>query len=159
MRVEYQTDGRSFMRSMRLVAGADGPALVEEDVPRPQPGPGEVLGQVRAAGVTPSELIWYPTSNTKTGEPRERAVPGHEFSGVVVETGDGVAGVAAGDEVYGMNDWFDDGATAEYCVTVPSSIAPKPSRLGHEEAAAAPIGALTAWQGRSEEHTSELQSL
>lgn len=46
-----------------------------------------------------------------------------------------------------MNDWFQDGALAEYCLTKPSWIAPKPSRLTHAEAASVPIGALTAWQG------------
>jgi NADPH:quinone reductase-like Zn-dependent oxidoreductase len=46
-----------------------------------------------------------------------------------------------------MNDWFDDGAMAEYCITQPSSLARKPRRLTHVEAASVPIGALTAWQG------------
>jgi len=46
-----------------------------------------------------------------------------------------------------MNDWFSDGATAEYCVTRPASVAPKPAQLTHVEAASVPIGALTAWQG------------
>ena len=46
-----------------------------------------------------------------------------------------------------MNDWFSDGAMAEYCLTQPASIAKKPGRLTHVEAASVPIGALTAWQG------------
>lgn len=46
-----------------------------------------------------------------------------------------------------MNDWFADGALAEYCVTQPDWISPKPRRLSHAEAASVPIGALTAWQG------------
>ena len=46
-----------------------------------------------------------------------------------------------------MNNWFSDGATAEYCITQPSSIAQKPTGLTHIEAASVPIGALTAWQG------------
>lgn len=46
-----------------------------------------------------------------------------------------------------MNDWFSEGATAEYCVTAPSAVASKPSLLSHVEAASVPIGALTAWQG------------
>ena len=52
-----------------------------------------------------------------------------------------------GDEVYGMNDWFSDGATAEFCITLPQNIARKPTTLSHEAAASVPIGALTAWQG------------
>ncbi len=103
--------------------------------------------RVHAAGVTPTELAWYPTTHTRSGEPRARAVPSHEFSGVIAETGAEVSGVSAGEEVYGMNDWFADGALAEYCLTQPQWIAPKPRGLAHAEAASVPIGALTAWQG------------
>jgi NADPH:quinone reductase-like Zn-dependent oxidoreductase len=46
-----------------------------------------------------------------------------------------------------MSDWFVDGAIAEFCVTQPQSIAPKPMTLTYEAAATVPIGALTAWQG------------
>jgi NADPH:quinone reductase-like Zn-dependent oxidoreductase len=47
-----------------------------------------------------------------------------------------------------MNDWFSDGAMAAYCITQPASVARKPGRLTHVEAAdPVPIGALTAWQG------------
>jgi len=66
---------------------------------------------------------------------------------VVIEVGDDVSGHSIGDEVFGMNDWFADGATAEYCLTKPGWIAAKPKHLTHAEAATVPIGALTAWQG------------
>jgi hypothetical protein len=46
-----------------------------------------------------------------------------------------------------MNDWFADGATAEFCITLPQNIAHKPATLSHEAAASVPIGALTSWQG------------
>ena len=46
-----------------------------------------------------------------------------------------------------MNDWYAQGATAEFCCAPPSAIAPKPARLPHVEAASVPIDALTAWQG------------
>jgi len=91
-----------------------------------------------AAGVTPAEKGWYPTTHTKTGGLRTAAIPGHEFSGESVETGQ---------LVFGMNDWFSDGATAEYCVAPQSAVLPKPSSLTHAEAATVPIAALTAWQG------------
>jgi NADPH:quinone reductase-like Zn-dependent oxidoreductase len=55
-------------------------------------------------------------------------------------------GVQVGDLVYGLSDWFIDGAQADYCLTVPVNIAPKPVALDHAQAAAAPISALTAWQ-------------
>ena len=79
--------------------------------------------------------------------PRKGAVPGHEFSGVVAGLGKNTNGFEVGQEIYGFNDWFADGATAEFCVTTPESIAGKPATLTHEAAATVPIGALTAWQG------------
>jgi NADPH:quinone reductase-like Zn-dependent oxidoreductase len=135
------------MRALRLEVSGSPLSLVERDTPRPRPNAGELLIRVCAAGVTPTELFWYPTSHTKTGDPRRFAVPGHEFAGEIAEIGEGVSGFSVGQEVYGMNDWFSDGATAEYCVTKPESIAPKPRSVGHPEAASVPIGALTAWQG------------
>jgi NADPH:quinone reductase-like Zn-dependent oxidoreductase len=135
------------MKAMRLADSGATVVLVEENVPQPQPGRGELLIQVHAAGVTSKELLWYPTTHKKSGERRSRAVPGHEFSGVVAAVGEDTASFDVGQEVYGMNDWFSDGATAEYCITQPSSIAQKPTDLTHVEAASVPIGALTAWQG------------
>jgi NADPH:quinone reductase-like Zn-dependent oxidoreductase len=46
-----------------------------------------------------------------------------------------------------MNDWFPDGAIAEYCIRQPGSVAAKPRRLMHVGPASVPIGALTAGQG------------
>ncbi len=117
------------------------------EVPKPEPAAGEVLVQVRAAGVTTTELLWEPTTHTKSGQPRTGAIPAHEFSGLVAATGKDVRGVQAGDEIYGMNDWYADGAFAEFCIAEPNNIAPKPIMLSHEAAASVPIGALTAWQG------------
>jgi NADPH:quinone reductase-like Zn-dependent oxidoreductase len=128
---------------MRLVNGV----LVEGEAAKPEAGAGEVVVRVRAAGVTPTEVEWYPTTHTKTGEARAGAVLSHEFSGVVEAVGEGVTGITAGEAVFGMNDWFAEGALAEYCVTRPEWIAAKPKGVSDAEAAATPIGALTAWQG------------
>src|SRR6266540_3250160 len=135
------------MKTMRLSDSAAAPVLVEENAPQPQPGRGELLVQIYAAGVTSKELLWYPTTHSKNGERRSRSVPGHEFSGVIAGVGEDVAGFDIGQEVYGMNDWFSDGAMAEYCITQPTSVGRRPPRLTHVEAASVPIGALTAWQG------------
>jgi NADPH:quinone reductase-like Zn-dependent oxidoreductase len=137
-------DREDRMKAMRLMSEAK---LVEASVSQPVPGKYEVLVRVYAAGVTHTELGWYPTTHTKTGEARIGAVPGHEFSGVIAAVGEDVVDFKVGQEIYGMNDWFEDGATAEYCVTLASSIADKPQKLTHVEAASVPIGALTAWQG------------
>lgn len=111
-------------------------SLVEREIPCPSLAAGEVLVRVGAAGVTPTELHWDPTLRTKTGEPRHWPVPSHEFSGEV-----------DGEPVYGMNDWYQDGALADYCASRPEWIAPMPRSLDFGQAAAVPLPALTAWQG------------
>ncbi|MGN6367326.1 MAG: NADP-dependent oxidoreductase, partial [Phycisphaerae bacterium] len=131
------------MKALRLRSAG----LVVEEMERPVVGEGEILVRVKGAGVTATELLWWPTTHTKEGKVREGAVVGHEFAGVVEGVGRGEGGVAAGDEVFGMNDWFGEGATAEFCVTRPAWVAAKPAGLGWAEAASVPIGALTAWQG------------
>lgn len=135
------------MKVMTVNDSKEGPILVPSALPLPEPHEGELLIRVRAAGVTPSELLWSPTTQTKTGEPRTKAVPGHEFSGIVAAVGKGSDGFNVGDQVYGMSDWFADGATGEFCLTQPRNIALKPKSLTHELAATVPIGSLTAWQG------------
>jgi len=123
-------------------------ALVAREIPRPQPGSGEVLIRVHATAVTPTELQWFPTFSQRDGQPRPfPLVLSHEFSGVIEALGANVSGWAAGAAVYGLNDWFVNGALAEYCVVAASAIASKPVSLDHVHAAAVPISALTAWQG------------
>ena len=67
------------MRRMRLSDSTQAPVLIEENVPMPQPQRGELLVRVYAAEVTPTELLWYPTTHNKDGEKRSRAV--HAFRG------------------------------------------------------------------------------
>jgi NADPH:quinone reductase-like Zn-dependent oxidoreductase len=135
------------MKAIQVNNSNHGLPLIASEIPQPRPSEGELLISVRAAGVTPTELEWYPTSHTKDGTPRKGAVPGHEFSGIIAELGKNTKGFEVGQEVYGLNDWFAEGATAEFCLTTPQSIAAKPASLTHEAAATVPIGALTAWQG------------
>ena len=135
------------MKTMQVNNAKQGAVLIPVEIPQPRPGPDEMLIHVRAAGVTPTELLWSTTTHTEEGAPRTGAVPGHEFSGVVADQGANVHSFEVGDEVYGMNDWFAEGATAEFCVTVPQNIAKKPATLSHEASATVPIAGLTAWQG------------
>jgi NADPH:quinone reductase-like Zn-dependent oxidoreductase len=101
--------------------------------------------------VTPTELLWVTTWTTRAGEPRPfPIIPGHEFSGEVHGLGSGVNDVAVGEAVFGMNDFFGDGAQAEFCVARSADVAPKPTSIDHVTAAVVPISALTAWQGLAE---------
>src|SRR5262249_5409832 len=134
------------MYAIRLHSRA-GP-VVYEQAPAPRPAAGEVLLEVHAAAVTPTELQWAPTWTTRTGAPRPfPIIPGHEVSGVVRSLGMGVNDLAVGDAIFGMNDWFGDGAQAEFCVARAADVALKPQAVDHVRAAVTPISALTAWQG------------
>jgi 2-desacetyl-2-hydroxyethyl bacteriochlorophyllide A dehydrogenase len=69
-----------------------------EDVPEPQPGPGDVVVQVKDCGICGSDLHTY--LHGSFVEPGQ--IMGHEFSGTVVATGDAVEGVEVGDRVTGV---------------------------------------------------------
>jgi NADPH:quinone reductase-like Zn-dependent oxidoreductase len=126
-------------------------ALVYGSATMPEAGEGEIVVRVRAAAVTPTELLWVTTWTTRAGEPRLfPIIPGHEFSGEVQGVGPGVNDVAVGEAVFGMNDFFGDGAQAEFCVARTVDVAPKPKSVDHATAAVVPISALTAWQGLAE---------
>ncbi|QBR92993.1 NAD(P)-dependent alcohol dehydrogenase [Nocardioides euryhalodurans] len=122
--------------------------VVLADRPDPVPGPGEVLLVVRAAGV--DRGVWH----LMTGEPRlmrlatglrrpRRPVLGRDVAGVVAALGEGVTGLAVGDEVMGT---APGGTFAELAVTSPDRLVAKPAAWTFEEAAAVPISGLTALQ-------------
>jgi NADPH:quinone reductase-like Zn-dependent oxidoreductase len=136
------------MKAVQLRSRGGPEAITLGEAPTPALEAGEVLVRVHAAGVTPTELLWAPTWTTREGTPRRfPVIPGHEFSGVVDAVGAGVTELAVGESVYGMSDWFADGAQAEFCTAPAAWVGPKPRSLDHDSAAVTPISALTAWQG------------
>jgi NADPH:quinone reductase-like Zn-dependent oxidoreductase len=127
-------------------AGPEG--LVLGEIPKPSPTAGEVLIKIHATAVMPSEFTWFTTFRLPSGEPRPfPVVLSHEFSGTVEALGADVNTLKIGDVVYGMNDWFTNGAQAECCVAPAIAVTPKPKSLDHAQSAVVPISALTAWQG------------
>jgi NADPH:quinone reductase-like Zn-dependent oxidoreductase len=125
-----------------------GPEVLRvERVPRPEPLPTEVLVRVQAAGINPVD--WKTRGGTGMagvlGQPP--FVLGWDVSGVVEAVGFGVTTLAVGDEVYGM-PWFPRaaGGYAEYVTAPARQFARKPATVSHEQAAAVPLAALTAWQ-------------
>jgi len=130
------TDPVRTMRAMRA-SSPDPASLTSENVPVPDPGPGELLVEVRATAITAGELTW-PESWPAT--------PCHDLSGVVAETGHGVTGWRSGDEIYGLVGFDRPGAAAEYVTAPAADLAAKPPSVDHLDAAAVPLGALTAWQ-------------
>jgi len=120
--------------------------LVFEEAPDPRPMFCEVLVKVEACGITHNELDW-PIWTCRAGHQRTSVIPGHEVSGVVAALGFGTAGLAVGDEVYGLTDQLRDGAAAEFVAMEARNLAAKPRTVDHVHAAAVPRAGLTAWQG------------
>ena len=122
-----------------------GPEVLElADVPRPEPGPTEVLVRVTAAGVNPVD--WKVRARGGfLGEPPFTV--GWDVAGVVEELGRGVTRFAPGDRVFGMPRFPRAAAAYAEYVTAPSrQLARIPDGLGDVEAAALPLAGLTAWQ-------------
>ncbi|MEU3371291.1 NADP-dependent oxidoreductase [Streptomyces sp. NPDC006711] len=135
-------------QTMRAISYAryGGPeVLAEIETARPEPGTGEVLVRVHAAGVNPAD--WKIRTHggfTPMGDP---AILGHDVSGTVEAVGVGVTLYQPGDAVFGMPLFpRQAGAYAEYVVAPARHFVPKPDGIDHIQAAALPLAALTAWQ-------------
>ena len=134
------------MWALRLGERGGPEQFAYEQAPRPYVGIGDALVRVHAASFTPTELTWPSTWVDHAGHDRRPTIPAHEVSGVVEALGYGTVGVAVGQAVYGLADWYRDGAAAEYVAVEARNLAPKPTSLSHVEAAAVPLAGLTAWQ-------------
>ncbi len=131
-----------------IVYRRNGPpdVLSYEEMEKPTPGTREALIRVCAAAVNP--LDWH---MMKGGPALMRMLmgggkvkhPGVDVAGVVEAVGPGVMQFKPGDAVFGCGK----GAFAEYATAAESTLAAKPETVSFEDAAAAPIGALTALQG------------
>src|SRR5918998_309938 len=106
------------------------PAGAGEDAPVPARRPGDALVRVHAAGVSPAEFTWR-IYETPDGRSRLPTIPSHEVSGVVAAVAPDVNGVAVGDAVYGLTDFFRDGGAAEYVAVRGADLAPKPRGVDH----------------------------
>lgn len=135
------------MKAIRIHQYGGPEVMVLEDVSRPEPGPGEVLVRVHAAGVNP---IDYKVRDGAVPLWRDLGLPatmGFDVSGEVATLGDGVGSFKPGDDVYGMVGFPKIGGTYAEYVTVPAGdIALKPNSVDHLQAASMPLAALTAWQ-------------
>ncbi|MGC4054434.1 MAG: NADP-dependent oxidoreductase [Paludibaculum sp.] len=115
-----------------------------EQVPLPEPGPGEVLVKVAAAGVGPWDG-WIRAGNSALPQPLPLTL-GSDLSGEVVALGSDVTDLPVGALVYGVTNPRFIGSNAEYAVASAAMLALKPATLTHVEAASVPVIAVTAWQ-------------
>ncbi len=107
-----------------------GPEVLElQDIPRPQPGPGEVLVRIRAAGVNPADT--YMRSGAYAKKPALPYTPGTDGAGVVEAVGGGVTALEPGDRVYTATTLT--GTCAQYALATESQLHPLPERVSFSQ--------------------------
>ena len=132
------------MKAVRIHKFGPPEVMSLEEVPTPEPGKGEVIVQVKAAGIGPWDAV---IRSGKSVLPQPLPlILGSDLSGVVDSIGPGVDEVKPGDEVFGVTNERFTGAYAEYAVVNAAMLAPKPKTLNHVHAASVPVVAVTAWQ-------------
>ena len=128
-----------------LIREYGGPDVLEiADVPDPAPEAGEVLVEVHAASVNPIDWKMRQGLVKEFFDVPLPHIMGRDMSGVVRAVGDGVTAVRPGEEVFGVGNPVRDGTHAELVSIAADLVAPKPATIGHPEAAALGVAALSA---------------
>ncbi|GAB3202413.1 zinc-binding dehydrogenase [Geodermatophilus arenarius] len=127
-----------------------------KEVPRPVPGPGQVLVEVRAAGICLSDVHLVDGTLNPLFLQGEEVTLGHEVAGVVAGLGDGVTGWQAGQRVLlqageEVDGWIHtrgvdyDGGWAQYALATVETLVPIPDELPFEQACIVPDAVSTPW--------------
>src|SRR6516225_7620567 len=132
------------MKAVRIQRFGSPEVISLDDVPKPEAGNGEVVVQVKAAGIGPWDAL-IRSGKSVLSQPLP-LILGSDLSGVVDSVSAGVERLQVGDEVFGVTNERFTGAYAEYAVAKAAMIAPKPKTLNHVHAASVPVVAVTAWQ-------------
>ena len=117
--------------------------LQYEEVPTPEPGPGELLIKVEAASLNRADL-GLRKGTYRVSPDQLPLIPGREFAGTVAKIGPGVTEYKAGDRVVAYSGF---GGYAEYAAAKTAEVRPVPDGVSSAQAAALPTVFLTAWFG------------
>ena len=130
------------MKAIRM-SGVGGPEVLElAEIPVPAAGPNQILVRVHAAGVNPIDYKLRKTGALGFGAGK---ILGFDAAGTVEAVGAGVGEFRVGDRVFYSPDFSLPGAYAEYNVVQASLVAPMPTNLSFEEAAALPLAGMTGY--------------
>jgi len=136
-----QDQNHPFMMACRVHEFGSPSVIRFERVPRPTPGPGEVLVKVEAAGVGPWDA-WIRAGNSALPQPLPLTL-GSDLSGEIIDVGPGISEPRVGDQVYGVTNPRFIGAYAEYALASAAMVSKKPTSLTYIEAASVPVIAVT----------------
>jgi len=117
--------------------------LEVREIPRPIPGPGQVVVHVRAAGINPGEAAIRNGAFAQRWPSTFPSGQGSDFAGVVVELGPDVSDWAVGDEVLGFT--HERSSQAELVVAEAANLTRKPAAMSWEQAGALHVVGATAW--------------
>lgn len=131
------------MKAVRFHAYGEIDVLRVEDVPRPSPGPGQVLVEVRAAGIQPGEVMIRRGARHGRWPATFPSGQGSDLAGVVVELGPEVRGFAVGDEVLGFT--HRRASHAEFVVVDDVNLVSRPQGLAWEVAGSLYVAGTTAY--------------
>lgn len=139
------------MKAITLANNGGTENLIFTEMPTPEIKGNEVLVRVEAIGINPVDAFVrthpFALEMFLQPQPGETVIIGWDISGVVEAVGKEVTQWKPGDEVFGMVNFRGHGkAYAEYVAAPADQLALKPDNISHEEAAAATLAALTAWQ-------------
>ena len=128
------------MKAIKVEEFGEADVLRYVDVECPEPGEGEVLIEVRSAGVNYADTM---RRRNQYLEPQDLPfTPGSEVAGTVAEVGEGVDDVAVGNRVVSL---LGTGGYAEYAIAPAQGLIPLPEGLDFDRAAAVPLQGLTAY--------------
>jgi len=116
------------------------------DLPKPSPGPGDLLVKMRAASVNPLDFKIRDGGVKALIRYSFPLILGNDLAGEVEAVGEGVTRFRPGDAIYARLDKHRIGAFAEYALVSEGAAAAKPKNLDWAEAASLPLVGLTAWQ-------------
>ena len=136
------------MKAVVLDRSNESTELSYTDITTPETvGPEQVLVKLQAAAINPIDLK-IRAAPERFPIAKEGAILGCDGAGVIEAVGDAVSGFNIGDEVYFCQCGFNgrQGNYAEYAVVDQCFLAHKPANISFEEAAAAPLVLITAWE-------------
>lgn len=131
------------MQAVRFDRYGDLGVLDVVGVPRPAPGPGQVLVGVRAAGINPGEAKIREGAMHEMFPATFPSGEGSDLAGIVEEIGDGVTGYAPGDEVVGFTS--NRASHAEYVLVEAENLVAKPTQVPWEVAGSLFVVGTTAY--------------